>query len=314
MVENLDDVDLGLSDAAPLVIKAMVAIFLFGVALNVRPADVLASLRRPSLFAVTLVTQFVVVPGLSVLIIPLLDVRPSVAVGLLLVACCPAGNLSNILAYRARADVALSVSLISVSNAAAALLTPLAFVTWAGLVSETDPVFAEVRLDPASVLVEVAALILLPFGAGMALARLRPEIAGWAHRIVEPLTVLLLGVVLIVGISANFTTIVTFAGVIVAGVVVQNLVSLAAGRAAAFVCRLGPAAARTMTLEVGVRNTGLGLVLTLSFFPTVGGVAITVALWGLWDLAVGFALASWWRRRGPSRDAPIVAPMKGTRT
>lgn len=297
MTSELDSIDVGVGDGVTVALKVLIALFLFGIALDTQPADLLAAIRRPVVMGVALTTQFVVIPGISVALIPLFDLPVSVALGLLLVACCPAGNLSNLLTYRARADVALSVTLTSVSNAAAAVLTPLALLGWGSLLPEADELLDSVEMNPGSVLSEVVLLIALPFAAGILVAARRPAIAKRARRVVEPTTFMLLLVVLVGGVAANISTIITFAGVIVAAVAAQNLMSLVVGRSAAIVCRLDRSAVRAMTLEMGVRNTGLGLVLALSFFPAAGGVAVTVALWGLWDVATGFALASWWRRR-----------------
>lgn len=301
---DLDSIDIGAGGAVTVGLKILIALFLFGIALDTRPADLLVAARRPAVIAVALITQFVVIPGLSVLLIPLLDLPVSVALGLLLVACCPAGNLSNVLAYRARADVALSVTLTAVSNAAAAAATPIALVAWGSLLPETATLLDAVDLSRGSVLAEVVLLIATPFAAGMTVAARRPAFARRARRYVEPLTLGLLLVVLVGGVAANISTIIAFTGVIGVAVVAQNLMSLTVGRLTATACRLNLSAARAMTLEMGVRNTGLGLVLALSFFPSAAGVAVTVALWGLWDVATGFALASLWRRRSGEPDAP----------
>lgn len=301
---ELDDVDLAAGGTATLVLKVLIAVFLFGIALDTRPADLIAAARRPVILAVALITQFVVIPGLSVVLIPLFDLPISVALGLLLVACCPAGNLSNVLAYRARADVALSVTLTTVSNAAAAVVTPVALLVWGSLLPGTGSLLDSVDLTRAGVLLEVVLLIAVPFAAGMAVAARWPDFARRARRYVEPLTLGLLLVVLVGGVSANISTIISFAGVIGAAVVAQNVMALTIGRLTATVCRLDLPAARAMTLEMGVRNTGLGLVLALSLFESAAGVAVTVALWGLWDVATGFTLATIWRRRPGPRSSP----------
>jgi len=308
MTSELDSIDVGIGDSVTVALKVLIALFLFGIALDTKPADLLAAIRRPVVMGVALTTQFVVIPGISVALIPLFDLPVSVALGLLLVACCPAGNLSNLLTYRARADVALSVTLTSVSNAAAAVLTPVALLGWGSLLPEADELLGSVEMEPGSVLLEVALLIALPFTAGILVAARRPAIAKRARRVLEPTTFALLLLVLVGGVSANISTIITFAGVIGVAVAAQNLMSLAVGRGAAIVCRLDRSAARAMTLEMGVRNTGLGLVLALSFFPSVGGVAVTVALWGLWDVGTGFALASWWRRHPVPADLATTDP------
>ena len=299
---DIDDMAVDIPDSLALGTKVLIAVFLFGVALDVRVSDFREVARRPGIFAVGLGIQFVVIPALSVGLIAALDVRPSVALGLLLVVCLPAGNLSNILTHRARGDLALSVSLTTISNAGAVVLTPVALTVWGGLSPQVSGALAEVELSPADVLLEVGLLVVLPFVAGVVFAQRFPGPASRARRFVEPAVLVLLTLLIVGGLAANFRTAGEYVALIGPAVVLQNLLSLGVGWLAATACRLPVRGRRAMTLEMGVRNTALGLVLALSFFPSAGGVAVTIALWGLWDLITGLGLSSWWRRRGPSDD------------
>lgn len=299
---NVDDLDVSIPDGLALGTKILIAAFLFAVALEVRASDLREVTRRPGVFAVGLATQFVVIPALSVALIAALDVQPSVALGLLLVVCCPAGNLSNILTYRARGDLALSVSLTTLSNASAVVVTPVALAFWGSLSPQVAEILAEVDLSPTDLLLDVGLLIVLPFAAGMVVARRYPSVARRARRFVEPAILVLLTLLIAGGLAGNASTVVDHIRAIGLAVVLQNLLSLVVGYGAAAACRLSTASRRAMTLEMGIRNTGLGLVLALTFFPSTGGVAVTVALWGLWDLVTGVSLSTWWRRRTPADD------------
>ncbi|MFC6343259.1 bile acid:sodium symporter family protein [Nocardioides hankookensis] len=116
LATDIDQLDLKLADGFQLAVKAIVALFLFGIALDTKIGDFRDVARRPWVIVAGLVAQYAVMPGLTVLLTLALDVRGSVAIGMILVVCCPAGNLSNILTHRARGDVALSVSLPAVSR------------------------------------------------------------------------------------------------------------------------------------------------------------------------------------------------------
>lgn len=299
---DVDELTVEIPDSLALGTKILIAVFLFGVALDVRVSDFAEAARRPTVFAVGLGTQFVLIPALSVALIAALDVRPSVALGLLLVVCLPAGNLSNILTHRARGDLALSVSLTTVSNAGAVLLTPIALTVWGGLSPQVSGALAEVELSPLDVLLEVGLLVVLPFLAGVVFAQRFPGPASRARRFVEPAVLVLLTLLIVGGLASNARTAGEYIALIGPAVVLQNLLSLGVGWLVAAASRLSVRGRRAMTLEMGVRNTALGLVLALSFFPEAGGVAVTIALWGLWDLITGLGLASWWRRRAPADD------------
>lgn len=297
---GLDDITMNLPAGVTLGTKILIAVFLFAVALDVRPSDFRASARRPGVLAAGLLTQFVAIPALSLGLIAVMDLPASVALGLLLVVCLPAGNLSNILTYRARGDLALSVSLTAVSNAAAVVLTPLTFAFWASLSPQVSDKLAEIDLSAREMLVEVGLLIALPFILGVVVARWRPDAARRARRFVEPAVVVLLSLLIAGGLASNASVLVDHVRLLGAAVVGQNALSLLAGLLVALLCRLPTAGRRAMTLEMGIRNTALGLVLALTFFESAGGVAVTVAMWGLWDVITGFTLASWWRRHAPA--------------
>jgi len=305
---SVDEIEVTIPDGVAIGTKVLIAVFLFAVALEVRWADVREAGRRPGVFAAGLVTQFLLLPAITLGLIALVDVPPSVALGLLLVVCLPAGNLSNLLTYRARGDLALSVSMTTVSNAAAILVTPLALAGWGTLSPTVAEVLASVDLSPGEVLLEIGLLVLLPFAAGIAVARRRPGLAAGARRVVEPAVVILLTLLVVGGLAANASTALDHIGAVGLAVVALNAVSLAVGWGVAVACRLTSAGRRALTLEMAIRNTALGLVLALTFFPTLGGVAVTMALYGLWDLITGGALASWWRRRTTAATAPPTEP------
>lgn len=296
---DLDSLEVRVDDTAALAVKLLMGVFLFGIALSVKREDFRALRRRPQLFALGLAAQLVLLPGLCLLLILWTHPQASVAVGLLLLACCPAGNLSNILTHRARGDLAFSLSMTSASNALAIMVTPLAFGFWSKWQSDLDRAVDTVRFSGASLLLETVLVIVAPFVAGVMVAWRRPGLARRLSRYVEP-AVLILLIVLIVGAVAATWSILTAALPYVGPYVVAfNAVALAVGYLVTRVTRLGEAAARAMTFEVAIRNTGLGLVVALAVFPTLGGVAVTVAMYGLWDVVIGLLLASWWRRRAP---------------
>lgn len=310
---DIDHLQIHLGDGFQLATKLIIAIFLFGIALDTRLEDFRVVARRPWVMVAGVVAQYAVLPALTVLLTLALDVQGSVAIGMLLVACCPAGNLSNILTHRARGDVALSMSLTAVSNALAVLITPIALAFWCGLNPSADELLRDVSLDPWDMVVDVALLIGLPFVAGVLVAWRWPSVSAKARRFVEPGALVLLLLIIVGGLAGQFDNFVTYVGVVALAIVLQNLLCLLAGNATGRVMRLPEPGIRAMTFELGVRNTGLALVLALGFFSGLGGVAFVAALWGLWDVITGLALSTWWRRR-PVTDAaasPGSPPVPG---
>lgn len=308
---DIDHLHIELGDGFQLVTRIVIAIFLFGIALDTRFEDFRAVARRPWVIVAGLAAQYVVMPALTVLLTLALDVQGSVAIGMILVVCCPAGNLSNILTHRARGDVALSISMTAASNVVAVAITPIAIAFWCGLNPTADDLLRDVHVDPWDMVVDVALLIGLPFAAGLFIAWRWPTVSARARRLVEPAALVLLLLIIVGGLAGQFDTLVTYLGAVALAIVLQNLVSLLVGYGTGRAVRLAAPGVRAMTFELGVRNTGLGLVLALGFFEDLGGVAFVAALWGLWDVITGLALATCWRRRalaGPPGSMPTPLP------
>ena len=297
---DIDQLDLNLADGFQLAVKAIVALFLFGIALDTKIGDFRDVARRPWVILAGLLAQYVVMPGLTVLLTLALDVRGSVAIGMILVVCCPAGNLSNILTHRSRGDVALSVSLTAVSTIAAVVVTPIALAFWCGLNPAADDLLRDVHIDPWDMVGEAIFLIGLPFALGILIAWRRPSVSERARKIVEPAALTLLLLIVVGGLAGQFGTFVDYVGVVAVAIILQNALSLLVGYGTGRATRLPESGVRAMTLELGLRNTGLALVLALGFFGELGGVAFVAAMWGLWDVITGLVLSTWWRRRPPA--------------
>lgn len=301
MATDIDQLQIELSDTFQTIVKVVIACFLFGIALDTTFGDFKDVLRRPWVIVAGLLAQFAVMPALTVVLTRALDVRGSVALGMILVVCCPAGNLSNLLTHRARGDVALSISMTAVSTVVAIAITPVALAFWSGMNPSADALLRDIHLDPWDMVSEVALLIGVPFALGLFVAWRWPAFSERAKKYVEPAVLVLLLLVVVGGLAGQFDIFITYVGAVVVGIVLQNLLSLVVGYGTGRSLRLAEPGVRAMTFELGVRNTGLALVLALGFFNGLGGVTLVAALWGLWDAMTGLVLSTWWRRRTPDR-------------
>ncbi len=300
---DLDSVTMSLPAGADVVVKVMVAVFLFGVALDTPFSALVQHFRRPWILAAGVAGQFLLLPLLTLGLCLALDVRGSVAIGMLLISCLPAGNLSNLLTHRARGDVSLSIAMTSVSNLVALVATPALFAFWAGQYEPAQVLLRRINLDPVQMAFEIALLIGVPFLLGMGVGSAWPKVAQRVRRPIDIAILVLLLFVVLGGIASRWNVIITYVDEIVLAVVLQNVMVLLAGWLLAKALRLRAAGVRAMTLEMGVRNTALGLVIALAYFSELGGVVLVAAIWGLWDVASGLTLATFWRRR------PIVDPV-----
>lgn len=301
---NVDDIAINFDESSLTLLKIVIGTILLGVALDTRLEDFAAAVRRPVTIAIGIVAQFLLLPALTFGLTLLLDVRASVALGMILVACCPPGNVSNILTHRAGGDVALSVSMTAISNVLAIVLMPLNLAFWGSLHPTGKQRLEAIELSALDMLLEIGLVIGVPFVVGVTLARLWPDVASRAARIVGPVSFLGLSAIIVAGVAGNWAIFTGYITVVLVAVLLHDAVALGLGYAIGRLTRLPDASVRAMTFEVGIRNAGLGLLLVFTYFDGLGGMALVAAWWGIWDIIAGLAVAIVWRRLRPARTAP----------
>nr|WP_306238997.1 bile acid:sodium symporter family protein [Ornithinimicrobium cryptoxanthini] len=290
--------------------RIVLALILLGVALDTRVSDFARAVRHPWAIIVVVVAQFLLLPAITFALTLALDLRGSIALGLILVACCPPGNVSNILTHRAGGDVALSVSMTAVGNVLSIFLMPVNLAFWGSLHPSGRDLLRDISLNPFDMLLEILLVIGLPFVVGIFIAHRFPGFAARARRVVGPVAFLGLAGIIGVGIASNWAIFTAYIGLVVVAVFAHDALALALGYVIGRGARLSQASVKASTFEVGIRNAGLGLLLVFSFFDGLGGMALVAAWWGIWDIIAGLAVAAVWRARtgvSPSADEPVVA-------
>jgi len=293
--------------ASLVLLNAILALMMFGVSLDLRPADfkrVLVSPRAPfaGLFA-----QFLLLPAATCLGTWAFRIDPELALGMILVAACPGGSFSNIMTWLARGNVAVSVSMTAISSLAAAVLTPFNFALYGYLNPYTRELLTSIAVDPFELLLLVLLVLGLPLLLGMWVGKRFPGLAG---RVEKPLRhVALLVFLAFVGIAFfnNYGLFIerfhTFFWLVVA----HNTMALGLGALMGRLLRLPVADRRAVTLEVGIQNSGLGLVILFTFLPQAGGMMLITAFWGVWHLVSGLTLANIWSRLPVPAELPAAA-------
>ncbi|MEX1316376.1 MAG: bile acid:sodium symporter family protein [Synechococcaceae cyanobacterium] len=271
----------------PLIVLAL-AVIMLGMGLQLQVADFRRVLARPRPAALGVIAQFAVMPALAVAVARVLQLEPPLAVGLILVGCCPGGTASNVVTLIARADVALSVVMTTVSTLAAVLLTPALTGLLAG---------RYVPVDAWKLLVDVLQVVLLPVAAGLGLKRGAPRLARCVGPVMPPLAVLAI-VLIVASIVGSQRQALLAQGPLLllaalllhgCGFLLGWLIPAAAGQPATV--------RRTLSIEVGMQNSGLAVVLARSAFAAAPLTALPGAISAVVHAVLGSLLASWWRRR-----------------
>lgn len=292
----LDSVQLNFSPDNLLGLNIALAIIMYGVALELKWADFYYLVQNPKGFLFGIFSQFFVLPFLTWGLITLFNPPPSLALGMFLVAACPGGNVSNFLTSLARGNVALSVSLTAVSSVAAIFLTPVSFSFWAGNYTPTAKLLQEVRLDTLEVFLTIGLILGLPLMLGILTTSKFPELAKKLANAIKPLSLVIFGVLVLLALLGNYELFKTYIGAIFLWVFAHNLIGLSGGFLTAKLAGLPFKDVKTITIETGIQNSGLGLVLIFSFFAGLGGMALITAWWGIWHLISGIILASIWKK------------------
>lgn len=286
-----------ISIAGQPLLSLALGVIMLAMGLTLTFEDYRGLLKLPRAFVAGVALQYTVMPLSGFAVAKMLGLEPGLAVGLILVACCPGGTASNIVTYIARGHVALSVAMTMASTLAAVVLTPLLTGWLAG---------AYVEIDRWNLLVQMVSVVLVPVVAGTLLNRLSPRAAG-AVSAVLPLVAIVL-VVLIVGgiVGGSKAQIIANAGVLLLATFLLHALGFGLGYALARLLGLGEIEARTISIEVGMQNSGLGsgLAKTPAFaaqFASATQAALApvpAAISAVWHVLIGSLLAGIWRRRG----------------
>lgn len=294
---NIDEAMLNFSPASLTLLNVILAIVIFSIALDVKRAHFRDLMRAPKPVITGFLAQFVALPVATYFFVLATNPRPSIALGLILVAACPGGNISNFLAHRAGGNVALSVSLTAIASVCAIILTPLNIAIWGSLYEPTREILRETAIDPVQVAFTVIVLLVLPIFVGMTLNEAKPQIADRLRKPMQILAMVIFVAFIIGALASNWQYFIDLPGQVAGLVIAHNALGLALGFVIATLVGLNARDRRSITIETGIQNSGLGLILIFAFFGGLGGMAVAAALWGMWHAISGLALATIWGRR-----------------
>lgn len=292
----LSSVEIQFDQSSLLVLNIIIAVMMFGVSLTLRIEDFKRVAIQPRAPLAGLFSQFVLLPALTTFATWAFNIRPDLALGMILVSSCPGGTFSNLVTWMARGNVAVSVSMTAISSLAATLLTPMNFAFYAHLNPHTRALFQDIRISSFDVLLLVVLVLGVPILLGMWAGKRFPALATKSEKPLRILTLLVL--VLFVGIAfqKNLDVFVEYFQYFFWLVVLHNACALLIGRGFAQLMRLPQSDTRAVTLEVGIQNSGLGLVILFNFMPDQGGMMLITAFWGVWHLVSGIVLSQIWAR------------------
>jgi len=297
VMTDIDLVRLNFNPQSLFALNVILGFVMFGVSLDLKPEDFKEALRTPRALVIGLLGHHLVFPALTFLLVLALHPRPSIALGMILVASCPAGNISNFLTHFARGNTALSVSISTLSTLTAIVMTPVNIAFWGGMYRPARPILHQVAMNPLDMFLQVLLLLGLPLAAGLFVSRHWPGFTARARKPMKIFSLIFFLVFVLAALGANWRYFVLYVGMVVGVVFIHNASALAMGYGMATAVRLPERDRRAVAIECGIQNSGLGLILIFDFFGGLGGMAVITAWWGIWHIIAGLSLATFWSRR-----------------
>lgn len=282
---------------------------MFGVAIGIEVNDFKQVIKRPKSIVIGLIGQLLLLPLLTAILIFIFNdfISPGIAMGMILVASCPGGNISNFMVHLAKGNTALSVSMTAFSTLFAIVLTPFNFFFWGTLYthwimgSTENPLLQNLEIDVFEVGKSVFLLLGLPLILGMIFSKYYPVAKAKIEGPLRKFSILAFIAIVVIAFSKNTGAFLEHISAIFLVVFIHNAVVVSGGWIWSGLNKLPFDDRKSVSIEMGIQNSGLGLVLLLNpnIFPAhlpIGGMAAITAWWGIWHIIAGLTLAFYWRK------------------
>lgn len=295
MSKEFAELSINFSQDSLFVLNLAISFIMFGVALGLKKADFIEVKNNSKSVWVGVLSQYVLLPLGTFLLVKLINPLPELALGMILVAASPGGNVSNFFTKQSNGNVALSVSLTAIATLCAVFMTPLNFEIYGSLYSTKQNI--AIDIDFFAMLETVSMVLIIPLLLGAFVTHKWPDLTKKIQQPVAGLSFLILLVFMVVAFSKNIDVFTAYYKYIIWLVLAHNGASLAIGYLTSKAFKLSNADVKTITIETGIQNSGLSLVLIFSLFNGNGGMALLAAWWGIWHIISGMAISAWFRAK-----------------
>ena len=308
---QLDPIKINFSASGMHAINIILSFIMFGVALGIKPSEFKTLIKQPKSLILGLISQVIALPLITFIVIIALNnyITPTVAMGMILVASCPGGNISNFMSSLSKANTELSVGLTATTTLLATITTPFNFAFWGGLYVNFISKHAKHMLQPLEIdngqMFETVFILLgVPLVIGIFFSHYFPKITEKLKKPIQMVSIVFFIAMVVLAFANNFDLFLKYIFYIFIIVLVHNFLALATGFSIGSIFKLPNADRRTLTIETGIQNSGLGLVLLFNpkIFPpelALGGMLFITAWWGIWHIISGLSLSLYWNKIDP---------------
>ncbi len=308
-LQQLDPIRINFSESGSHVLNIVLAFIMFGVALGIKGAQFKKLILSPKPLILGALLQFILLPAVTFSLVIVLNqaITPTVAMGMILVASCPGGNISNFMSSFARGNTELSVSLTAVSTGLAIFMTPLNFWFWGAMYVDflnkhAANMLQPLTIDTIQVFQTVFIILGIPLILGMLCSKYLPTLAHKLKKPLQWLSLVFFVALVVIMFAKNWELFIRHIHYIFIIVFLHNLIALSTGYGVATLFKQPDRNRRTLAIETGIQNSGLGLVLLFNpkiFSPDlmIGGMLFITAWWGIWHIISGLTISGYWHRK-----------------
>ena len=312
IIREIDALNVTMNGGSTL-LNVVLALVMFGVALGIKPRTFEHIVKNPKSIITGIICQLVLLPALTLVLIMAMGnlISPMIALGMILVASCPGGNISNFITSLSRGNSELSVSLTAFNTAICVFSTPLNFAFWGKMYlnfagNHYIGELPELVIPLGDIFQSIFIIMGIPLVLGILCGQYLPKVANLLKKPLQYLSIVVFIAMVIIIFTGNIDVFMKVIQYIFLVVLLHNLLALGIGYGTSTLLKLPYKDRRTVTIETGIQNSGLGLLLLLNpnIFPDSGawanngGMLVITAWWGVWHIISGLTLAGLWRWKG----------------
>ncbi len=286
-MNGLDKISTEMSPDSLVLLRVALALIMYGIALDIKPSDFSYLFKNPKAVIIGFIGQMILLPAMTFCLISVVELQTSIALGLIVVASCPGGNMSNLFTVFAKGNVPLSIALTGLSTLTCLFLTPFNISFWSKLYLKTQDLPNPVSLNAFDIFTVFLFVIALPLILGMLTKNFFPKLTLRLKKTFKIFSVLFLVGFISIALAEKWTIFSQYIHEVLGIVVLHNTLAVCMGYTLGALFRLDPACRKTFAIELGIQNSGLGLILILDFFKGLGGMAMLAACWGIYDFFAG---------------------------
>ena len=306
IINTIDGIQVTLNAGGMNTINIILAFVMYGVALGIKPQIFVEVFKKPKSVLLGILCQLFLLPAFTCLLAILLTgwISPMMGLGMILVAACPGGNISNFMSSLAKGNIELSVSLTAISTALAVILTPFNFWCWGSIYLHSAAVSAEIPtlvIPLWDVFKTIFILLGIPLVLGILTSHYLPKVAAVLKKPLQWLSIGIFVAMVVLSFGSNLDAFLKCIKYIFIVVLIHNFLALSIGFGVGTLAKVPFRDRRTLTIETGIQNSGLGLALMLGTslfagFPPHGGMLVITAWWGIWHIISGLTVATIFNR------------------